>query len=187
MNGHDLLARCLVQIHTEDGFGTGFFVSESTVLTCAHVVAGQDDVRLRWDGADLAGTVVRRHPDERGAGKYHGVPDLAVIRLTDPVEHPCVWLADPSARLVDGARVSAYGFSRNTLAAPDIGRDVRTLTVGGLLEDDVVRVQRDNLPRGMSGSPVVDPETHRVAGLVKASVDHGAVLPPAVGSSPSPR
>jgi hypothetical protein len=147
------------------------------MLTCAHVVAEQNEVRIVWGGTELAGSVVTRLPAERGAGQYHGVPDIAVIRLPDRFEHPCVWLAEPSPRPADGSQVTAYGFSQNTLAAPGIGRDVRTLKVGGLLEDDCLRVTQDSVPRGMSGSPVVDPDSCRVVGFVKASADSGGVLP----------
>lgn len=177
MTVDDLVAECVVRVHAEDTFGTGFFVAESTVLTCAHVVGPQDEVRIVWGGTELTGTVTSRLPAEPGAGKYHGVPDIAVIKLRERVEHPVVWLAEPSPRPADGTRVTAHGFSRLTLSAPDIGLDSRLLTIAGLLADDCLRVTQDSVPHGMSGCPVIDPHTGRVAGFVKASVDSGGVQP----------
>jgi Trypsin-like peptidase domain len=177
MTVDELISRSVVRIHANDTFGTGFFVAESTVLTCAHVVAGQDEVRVVWDGADLMGTVTDRLPAEPGDGRFHGYPDIAVIKLRDRVEHPCAWLAEPSPRLQDGTGVTAHGFSRTTTSMPGIGRDSRYLTIGGLSEGDLLRVMQDSVPAGMSGGPVIDPRSGRVAGLVKASVDRRGVRP----------
>ena len=171
------VARCVVRIDMGDTFGSGFFVAESTVLTCAHVVAGEDEIRIVWNGTELAGTVTSRVPAEAGDGNYHAAPDLAVITLRDEVRHPCAPLADPTSRPPDGTGVTAHGFSPRTLSESQIGRDSRYLTIAGLSEDGYLRVTRDSVPEGMSGGPVVDPRTGRVAGVLKASVDSGGVRP----------
>ena len=171
------IARCVVRVHAGNTFGSGFFIAQSTVLTCAHVVAGHDEVGIVWNGTDHIGTVTTRLPAEAGGGQFHGAPDLAIITLRGELSHPCAHLAEPSSRPPDGTGVTAHGFSLLTLSEPEIGRDSRFLTIGGLSEDGYLRVTRDSVPEGMSGGPVVDPRTGRVAGVLKASVDARGVRP----------
>jgi hypothetical protein len=99
------------------------------------------------------------------------------VRLATRVDHPSVWLADPHKRPADGSSVTAHGFSRQTVRASEIARDVCLLTVGGLLEGDCLRVINDRVPQGMSCSLVLDTNTQRVCGFVKASVNSSGETP----------
>lgn len=178
----ELIGRCLVQVGTPeqgDRFGTGFFVADQTVMTCAHVVHGMETVKIVWQGQELDGNVVTQIPAERKDSQYgyYPLPDIAVVKLAKRVDHPSVWLADHDEWLIDRSLVTVHGFSRETPRKPEIARDVCQLTVGGLLEDDCVRVIDDRIPKGMSGSLVLDANTRRVCGFVKASVDHSGVQP----------
>ncbi|MFG2096050.1 trypsin-like peptidase domain-containing protein [Streptomyces sp. NPDC048612] len=98
-------------------WGSGVLVAPGWVLTCAHVLAASDG-RRRDTGPDgvfgvtygggvlparLAYDLSRPRPD---AGPAAARADLALVRLLDPVtEHPCAWLSDQPATLLEDAYI----------------------------------------------------------------------------------
>ncbi|MFE1768533.1 trypsin-like peptidase domain-containing protein [Streptomyces angustmyceticus] len=97
-------------------WGSGVLIAPGWVLTCAHVLAASDG-RRRDTGPDgvlgvaFGGRVVparpaydlsRPDPDAGPAARA----DLALVRLLDPEpEHPCAWLSDQPATLLEDAYI----------------------------------------------------------------------------------
>ncbi|MFF0449793.1 trypsin-like peptidase domain-containing protein [Streptomyces sp. NPDC004609] len=162
-----LTERHVVGIHAAGVFcGTGFLAAPDTVLTCAHVVAGRRDLTAAVEGVPVTAEVVRMAPPTRGAGGIHGYPDLAELRLSEPVDGAAgVWL-DRAAPL-QSASVSVHGFSGHTLE-PGVQPDTLRLQVAGR-SGRYVRLQGDQVVQGFSGGPVLNTATGRVCGILKAS------------------
>jgi trypsin-like peptidase/NACHT domain-containing protein/HEAT repeat protein len=163
---------CVVRLGGLSGFrGTGFLVAPRTVLTCAHVAADGPDVVLP-DGTRVAVEATRLVPADRGTGDYYAFPDLAILTLAGPADRP--WLPldtnDPAA----GARVEVLGFSTST-PGPGVLPDSLLVTVAGE-SGGYVRVVGDQVVPGFSGSPVLDPATGLVVGMVKATRDPDGAL-----------
>ncbi|MEU8785600.1 trypsin-like peptidase domain-containing protein [Streptomyces sp. NPDC048637] len=98
-------------------WGSGVLIAPGWVLTCAHVLAASDG-RRRDTGPDgifgvafggrvvparLAYDLSRPGPE---AGPAAARADLALVRLLDPeTEHPCAWLSDQPATLLEDAYI----------------------------------------------------------------------------------
>ncbi|WP_159425475.1 bifunctional trypsin-like peptidase domain-containing/SEL1-like repeat protein [Streptomyces sp. fd1-xmd] len=162
-----LLERCTVQVHGPNFAGTGFFIAPGVVLTCAHVLkdAGSQPSIL-WEGRHLHVADTKRIPAEPGKGDFYSFPDLGLIQIEDPPTHPYVRLAsqDPSM----GSVVFAVGFSSYTIERGLVHRDGLAVTVASS-SSSYLRVKDDQVVRGLSGSPVIDPASGRVCGVMKAS------------------
>ncbi|MFD7105574.1 VMAP-C domain-containing protein [Streptomyces celluloflavus] len=98
-------------------WGSGVLIAPGWVLTCAHVLAASDGRRrdLGPDGvfgvafggrlaaARLEYDLSRPDP---AAGPGTARADLALVRLLDPdTEHPCAWLSDQPATLLEDAYI----------------------------------------------------------------------------------
>ncbi|WP_406208196.1 trypsin-like peptidase domain-containing protein [Streptomyces decoyicus] len=98
-------------------WGSGVLIAPGWVLTCAHVMAASDG-RRRDTGPDgvfgvvfggrvvparLAYDLSRPAPE---AGPAAARADLALVRLLDPeTDHPCAWLSDQPATLLEDAYI----------------------------------------------------------------------------------
>lgn len=172
-------------------WGSGFFVAPGRVVTCAHVLAGAAPDSGVWRG-DAAIGITYSVPPGRGNGSREATvtgrllyclpedvrdrarqgswptPDLAVIGLTEEVEHPCVWLSDlstppsgTSGRLVfRGFRVNEQGV---------VGGRTGDCTVAGIDEPHEVRlgIGGGEIKPGLSGGPVADLGRGAVVAVVK--------------------
>ncbi|WP_243788428.1 trypsin-like peptidase domain-containing protein [Saccharopolyspora gloriosae] len=137
--------------------GTGFTLPGGRVATCAHVIAGFDEVHAQFPllGSDgCAVEVVERDDDA----------DIAILRLLEPPER-----ALPTPVRLDRAvrehRFSVFGFSD----AQPHGVWVSGSLAGAQGEGRVqMRVDPDHelIVRGFSGAPVWDEELHGVVGMV---------------------
>src|SRR5262249_39804377 len=95
----DHFERCLVQVLVGgEHSGTGFFVGPGKVLTCAHVVDPDRQVRVVWEeGRPASAQILRRLP-EQGAGNPYPYPDLCLLQV--PLQdHPCVRLDEQEPTL----------------------------------------------------------------------------------------
>ncbi|MFF5537829.1 trypsin-like peptidase domain-containing protein [Streptomyces cinerochromogenes] len=153
--------------------GSGFLLTDDLAVSCAHVVADTPfeigiEVGGRWYGA----AAVECLPARPGSGDYYAFPDLALIRLSEPVPGlDGVWLAEhaPAA----GSTVLALGYSTYTTeAGPAV--DSLHLRVTGR-SGPLLRVADDRVVPGMSGALVLDPASGRVCGMVKATRDQDGV------------
>ncbi|MFI9625462.1 trypsin-like peptidase domain-containing protein [Streptomyces sp. NPDC052042] len=179
---------------SDRGFlGSGFFVAPSWVLTCAHVaMAGegrQVSVVFKPDpGAAetvVEGAVVAAMPETRHAGPRPvgariapsggwPAPDLALIRLLRPVEHPCVYVTERPAGMFGGGSVLYTGWTDGGSGQLTrfSGRCRVMGTFGDWAEDDEqMRLDGDRMYPGLSGGPVVDLARGEVVGVLKSRSD----------------
>ncbi|OSZ60891.1 hypothetical protein OQI_08530 [Streptomyces pharetrae CZA14] len=164
-----LIVRATVRIGPEGEpdtlWGSGFFVAPGWVLTCAHVLPP------RARGGHRTILRVRGHNglDVRAATAYwldgtDPEQDLALLRVTDPVDHVCVRLTDrydpPLAVTAHGWRSPGGGQPQRWSGHTECnGKDgAHGLTLAPLVE----------IPHGASGGPLLDRERGLVAGVVKA-------------------
>lgn len=187
---HDLVMAATVRIHragpehspdTSDTFlGSGFFIAPNWVLTCAHVVRRREEnevavvyeERPGLTTSTVTGEVAVVLPDRSGL-PVHGPwppPDLALVRLREPVAHDCVYVSErPGAYYGDGV-VYYSGWV-------DVGGELRRLsgtcavqgTSGGWSSGAQIRLGDNELPSGVSGGPVVDPVRGEVFGVLRSS------------------
>jgi S1-C subfamily serine protease len=148
----------------EGGSGTGFFVTQTRLLTNAHVVKGCTTVTLKVGQEQASGRVLAK--DERN--------DLALVESSKPNE--------ATAKLRAGVRlgedVAAFGFPLNGLLATsgNFTRGGVTATAGLLDDSSQIQISAPVQP-GNSGGPLLD-ETGNVVGVVvsKLKVLQVAVL-----------
>ncbi|MEN3608498.1 trypsin-like peptidase domain-containing protein [Plantactinospora sp. ZYX-F-223] len=163
------LARwAVVSIWSADDFlGSGFFLEDRIVVTCAHVVSGvQGQLTVRWREHHLSAVVVVLDPPERGRGRFYAHPDLAFIVLSRAPDHPVVRLGDS---ISTPNHLTAYGFSRAT-PHEQVAEDTLKLELAGR-SGQFLRVKNDEIVDGLSGAPALDETTGQVYGVVKASRD----------------
>ncbi|MFE7614153.1 trypsin-like peptidase domain-containing protein [Streptomyces sp. NPDC057496] len=164
-----------------DFLGSGFFIAPSWVLTCAHVASEgrgrQVDVVYRTarggETVTVGGTVVAALPEERPATGGWPSPDLALIQLLRPVDHPCVYLSERSTGLKRGMYYFA-GWADGGAGAPKrLGRECRV--VGSIDDwsddDEQMLIEASQLYPGMSGGPLVDLARGEVVGVLKSRSD----------------
>ncbi|MFI0260856.1 trypsin-like peptidase domain-containing protein [Streptomyces sp. NPDC017056] len=177
-------------VHPAQLWGSGVFVAPGWVLTCAHVLAAGDgrrrptgpggEVGVEFDGRVVAarleydlsrpapvgpsGEDAGQEADDAGPGAEPGPRvDLALLRLLDPgVVHPCAWLSDQPAALLEDAFIFR-GHDRSAvdpfIAVRFGARDARGLQFGS----DV------RVTPGASGGPLLDCDRGEVVGIVKGS------------------
>ncbi|MFB6816881.1 trypsin-like peptidase domain-containing protein [Streptomyces sp. NPDC056347] len=160
-----------------DFLGSGFFVAPSWVLTCAHV-AGEGRGRqvdvvyrtARGEAVRVEGAVRAALPEERpGTGGWPS-PDLALVQLLRPVEHPCVYVSERSTGLRRGTYYFA-GWADGGAGEPRrLGRECRVVGTldDGSEGDAQVLIEASQLYPGMSGGPLVDLARGEVVGVLKS-------------------
>jgi serine protease Do len=150
------------------GRGSGVVIGEGQVLTCAHVLRGDEVAVTFGDGRTEAGAVAGVDADL----------DLAVIKVETGDAPAVAW---------DAGRVEALGLGSPVLALADpSGRGLRVTfglvsatgrsfrgpggrRIGGSIEHSAP------LPRGSSGGPLVDVEGH-LLGLNAVRREGGLIL-----------
>jgi hypothetical protein len=167
------LEACVVRLEADGGDGSGVWIAPGVVLTCAHVVDDPDgDVTVWWSNRKLAGAVqVMRQTEaaeEVEDDDLWPYPDLALVVVRETVEHPCVWLAEPSPSL--DSRLIAMGYTTAWSADPQLCA-TRGSCRGwhGPASGRLWRFVGDEFHEGMSGGPVLDLGTGAVTCLIKAT------------------
>lgn len=164
--------------------GSGFFVAPSWVLTCAHVACGGEggEVTVVYESAPgrgtsavpgrLAATLPGRAERAEPSGNWPA-PDLALVQLTEPADHECVYVSERPAAYYGEGRVLYAGWteSEGRLRILDGTLSVQG-TIGGWSSDVQMRLGDNDLPYGVSGGPVIDPVRGEVIGVLKARSDH---------------
>ena len=184
----ELTKASVVRVRGGQG-GTGFFVTPTAILTCAHVVATDRVVTARTvsvvtsNGARLTGEVDAR-PQEWTGGKVWPYPDLCLIRLADLPEyrhHQPVLLGETP----DEIEVYLIGFGNPY-------DDSKPRTIGGgriagsadLVGGTALGIVDCDMPAGLSGAPVVDTRHGVVCGVAKSTrrpeADMGGLAIPAM-------
>ncbi len=165
--------------------GSGFFVAPSWVLTCAHVVASGEggEVTVVYEngpggGASAVSGKVAATLPERAGPDVRGnwpPPDLALVQLREPVDHDCVYVSERSAPYYSEGKVLYAGWTviGGQLQALDGPLSVQG-TLGRWSAEVQMRLGRNDLPKGISGGPVIDPERGEVIGVLKSRSDQGS-------------
>ena len=136
-----------------EAVGTGVVIStDGEILTNAHVVAGAEEVRVRFSGntEPTPATVIASDPDN----------DLALLRVDIDAELPAATLADPASIKI-GDPVVAIGFALDLDGDPTVTAGIvsaldRTLSISttealdGLIQTDAA------ISSGNSGGPLVN-------------------------------
>jgi serine protease Do len=167
------VSRGVVEIRdASDGWGTGFVVDQrrGLVLTAAHVVAGLDELKVRYG-------------DQIVSARLHGeIPcdDLALLQVDALPSATRALSFGDSATVKAGQPVAAFGFPDTLQSSSQTERLVSTfgfVTADGTVEattDDsvpkyasVIQHQAPTAP-GSSGGPIVD-ESGRVIGMEVAA------------------
>ncbi|MEU9206713.1 trypsin-like peptidase domain-containing protein [Streptomyces sp. NPDC048415] len=190
----DLVMAATVRIHRArsgyalDGPGTflgsGFFIAPNWVLTCAHVARSGEggEVTVVYEtgpgrGTSAVAAEVETALPERTEFPVRGnwpAPDLALVRLREPVDHDCAYVTERPAAYYEEAVVVYSGWS---VVGGELRRLIGTCkvqgTLGGWSADEQIRLGGDVLPPGVSGGPVVDPVRGEVVGVLKSQADRG--------------
>ncbi|MCT9143856.1 serine protease [Streptomyces violarus] len=154
-------------------WGSGFFVAPGWVLTAAHVLrqhlAADPSVpfRVRAPGIDAEACLERWLLTEPSRPTVPPEEDLALVRLADvPGRHPheCVWLADRAGRHSGPLKACGYhpGPPETHFRIVDAEINGHEDTYGLIIKPDI------DLPSGVSGGPLVDPDSGAVVGLIKS-------------------
>ena len=157
-----IVCDCTVRVHShlQDAYGTGFFVGQGLILTCAHVIEmawlKSTTVKIVWNG--------QSHPSEIHTFLAPPYPDLALLRI-DLQQHPCVYLHE-DIELKD--YLSSYGY---TDICPE-GESATFEYEGSSSEPQKLLKLKDGQVRpGLSGAPLLNLRTGGVCGIVKSSRD----------------
>ncbi|MFF7472114.1 SAV_2336 N-terminal domain-related protein [Streptomyces sp. NPDC008092] len=164
--------------------GSGFFIAPNWVLTCAHVAcAGEGGevavVHRTAPGrapSTVTGRVVVALPDsvkQPGTGSWPA-PDLALVRLAEPVEHDCVYVSERAQPNYGEGRVHYAGWTvlGGQLNILDGALSVEG-TIGSWSTGAQLRLGGNDLPPGVAGGPVLDPVRGEVVGILKSRATHG--------------
>ncbi|WP_306323464.1 MULTISPECIES: trypsin-like peptidase domain-containing protein [unclassified Streptomyces] len=168
----------------ESFVGSGFFVAPNWVLTCAHVArgGGGGELAVAYETGPGHGTslvpaeVVATLPEhiEQAIPGSWPAPDLALVRLREPVDHECVYVAERPAAYYSEGEVFYAGW---TVVDGRLCRLDGPIAVKGTIGDwspgVQLRLGENDLPYGISGGPVVDPVRGEVIGVLKSRADHG--------------
>jgi hypothetical protein len=159
--------------------GSGFCIAPNWILTCAHVAHrddGDEVVVVHEPGpgrepAAVPGRVAMTLPvgQPTPATGLWPTPDLALVRLSEPVDHDSVYVSErPSPYYAEG-RVLYAGWTvmNGRLHIMDGTLSVQG-TIGGWYSGVQMRLGGGDLPFGVSGGPVIDPVRGEVIGVLKA-------------------
>ncbi|WP_328438597.1 serine protease [Streptomyces sp. NBC_00444] len=191
----DLVMAATVRIHrTGVGYavdepgsflGSGFFIAPNWVLTCAHVAHGGEggDIAVVYESrtdegpSAVPGEVVATLPDRLaplGSGNWPA-PDLALVKLREPVDHECVYVSERPTAYYGRGSVFYAGWTV-------LGEELQVLdgvltvegTIGGRSASTQLRLGGNDVPHGVSGGPLIDPVRGEVIGVLKSRTTHRA-------------
>ncbi|HEX2129132.1 MAG TPA: MarP family serine protease [Solirubrobacterales bacterium] len=146
--------------------GSGWVAADDLVVTNAHVVAGQDDTTVSFEGGDSL---------EAEAVHYDPRNDLALLRVRGLAGEPL----DLASRPRGGAEAAVAGYPENgplTLTPARLGRTGTVTSQDSYGRGPVQRTMtpfRADVRSGNSGGPVVDAAGDVVATVFAASAGGG--------------
>ncbi|MEV4513940.1 tetratricopeptide repeat protein [Dactylosporangium sp. NPDC049525] len=162
--------------------GSGVLVAPGWALTCAHVVAGADDVVLETSGEGRPARVALRSAPPRFGGLWP-FPDLAVLRFDAAGGvHPIApldiagWPARAGREpVLPDDTVTGWGFARREEGRDPPGSPA-SFVVEGVEGDGFITLKAGEAKPGLSGAPLVSPRVGTVVGLMSATRGTGVEL-----------
>ena len=163
-----LLRAATVRIEGGPRPGAGFFVAPGQVVTCAHVVGTQPEVRVRWQAHDLAGRVELRLCDQGRPipNLDEDYPDTALITVSC-AGHGCVAIDEDVP--AHGDRFQAYGFPAEGGSVVLTAASMAYRGTKGEYPTEFIDLDSDTVKPGMSGGPLLNLRTRGVCGIVVAT------------------
>ena len=160
----ELLKECTAFVQAGSSKGTGFFVDGRLLLTCAHVVEGEDTVTVTpFNRAPRPGTVVERLPVEEG--------DLALVEVDEVADEvapqPAVLL---DSYVADGTVAEAVGYPTDEVDPRTGLQPLRYQATPRRADADEVLgiiLAGSQVTGGLSGAPVLNMDTGAVVGVVR--------------------
>ncbi|MEV0172142.1 SAV_2336 N-terminal domain-related protein [Streptomyces sp. NPDC050803] len=146
-------------------FGSGFFVAPGWVLTSAELVPKGPEPRvwIRHVGRMCEGIVEWVQPHARYGSM--SVPGLALVRLSEPTAHTCVWLSERTPEAVLDTVTYVGRILRLNEEAEVTGRSAVSGRVGS---GGVLRLGDGAPAPGIVGGPVIDMARGEVIGVLSA-------------------
>jgi len=153
--------------------GTGFFVGNRYILTCAHVV--NDALGIADTTDDMPTAIIRLDFPFVAKGEYltakviawypvanDNISDIAILKLLeDAIPNNCQSILTLKNHKL-GHSFQAYGFPR--------GYDNRSIFTQGIIKaglaDGTVQIQECKIEQGFSGGPVWDEQEEAVVGMI---------------------
>src|SRR5262245_3973015 len=161
----DLAKRSTALPSTATERGSGFFIDDDLILTCAHCVGETgSSVTVHVGAVSVAGKVLESAPGDDA--------DVALVGITDPARlgRPAAVVLD--SRLRDDVTYYAYGFPRNAVVAKAgmeerayLGHERRSEE--GEAQLLIFAEGKSSIISGMSGGPVLSSKTGAVVGIVQ--------------------
>lgn len=167
-----MLEQCVVQLSDGDRVGTAFWISPTTLVTCAHV-AQSDTVEVTLpDGLTVSARVISRQP-EAHSGESWPLPDLAMLETSHAADN---WLEiAPASSTLSPDQLIACGFARAGQSTPSLTFETpRAISLEPVDGGRLIKLVDCTLSPGMSGGPLVV-ATGQVVGILKRS--RGASAP----------
>ena len=180
-----LFSQCVVRVDCDGSFrGSGFFVTPTEILTCAHVIHASGAITVEWDGGGSAAVIVDKLPpldsgDPRE--RFFPFPDVALLRVTDPADRqPCVLLEPALPATVSPAAVLRLAAWTADEYAPDsvVLTSATFEYEGPLLPDGghLLKLKNGQVAHGFSGGPLLNMRTGGVCGLMDSTRDARSAL-----------
>lgn len=176
VSSEELLKKCTVKIvlrqHGQDqGQGTGFFVSENLVLTCAHVIEDfrKEDIAIVWQGKE---NVIHVLSIELEISESNCDVALLKVETSEVVQPLCVELDHREGSFESRDKLHTFGYPWKDY--PD-GRPVDAECQGSTGAGEI-DFKLGSINPGMSGAPLLNQRTGKVCGIVHYTQGRGTLL-----------
>jgi tetratricopeptide (TPR) repeat protein len=160
---------CTVQIVTNGGKGSGFFVGTGTILTCAHVVEDSQrtgsPVSVKYMG-QMHTAAIREY-----AAKPF--PDLALLKI-ELEDHPAVLLESDVQR---NDALYGFGFHDEFLGGEGVEGKYEALSwFDDARTQELIKFSDTLIVPGFSGGPLLNLRTGAVCGVIKRTLGENAPM-----------
>jgi len=160
MNLSEWGQKSTVRVQVGNSHGTGFFVANGLILTCAHVVknAGSQEIKAYWQDLSFPVTIQELRSD------FH--LDLALLQFSDNIPGIVgVELDAEDPQLGDA--LYAYGYPQSYSEGDSATFEYE----GESLKNDspLYKLKRGQVDFGLSGAPLFNQRTGKVCGIVNLS------------------